>query len=92
MDLKAQRQSTRCVDMDQRIPSLTRLAYPTPRQSHSRAFPEAVMAENSSKSDQIRKLRETRAVKGEKVSADRETDTKRDSKPIFLKSPSKAVS
>ena len=48
------------------------------------------MAENSSKSDQIRKLREIRTRAAEKLAADSEIDTKRDKKSAALKSKSKA--
>jgi len=43
------------------------------------------MAENSSKSDQIRKLREIRMLAREKVTADCEADAKRASKSFALK-------
>lgn len=50
------------------------------------------MAENPSKSDQIRKLREIRILAREKITADCETDGKRDSKSFALKKESKADS
>jgi hypothetical protein len=50
------------------------------------------MAENSSKSDQIRKLREIRMLAREKVTADCEADAKRASKSFALKKEPKAES
>jgi hypothetical protein len=50
------------------------------------------MAENSSKSDQIRKLREIHMLAREKVTADCEADTERASKSFALKKESKAES
>ena len=50
------------------------------------------MAENSNKSDQIRKLRELRMLAGEKLTADCETDAKRARKSFALKKESKADS
>jgi hypothetical protein len=82
--------------MIQGVPSLTKHENPTARRStrrsNSRAFLETVMAENSSKSDQIRKLREIRMLAGEKVTADCEADAKRASKSFALKKESKADS
>ena len=60
------------------------------RRDYSRAFLETVMAEYSSKSDQIRKLREARVLAAERVDAEREADAKRDSKSPALKKASKA--
>jgi hypothetical protein len=50
------------------------------------------MAENSSKSDQIRKLREIQMLAGEKIIANCEADAKRDSKAFARKKESKADS
>ena len=50
---------------------------------------ETVMAADSNKSDQIRKLREDRIRAAEKVAAESEIDTKRDQKSAALKSEPK---
>jgi len=48
-------------------------------------FPEDVMADHSSKSDQIRKLREARLLASERVDAERKADAKSDSKLSAIK-------
>lgn len=48
------------------------------------------MAENPSKSDQIRQLRESRMLAGEKITADLEAEAKRESNSLALKKESKA--
>ena len=82
--------------MIQRVPSLTKRENPTARQStrrsSSRAFVETVMAENSSKSDQIRKLREIRMLAGEKIIVDCKADAKRDSKSVAIRKEPKTNS
>jgi hypothetical protein len=50
------------------------------------------MAENSSKSDQIRNFREARALASEKIAADREADAKRIGKSIVPKKQPEAHS
>ena len=50
------------------------------------------MAENSSKSDQIRNFREVRALAGEKVAANLEADAKPSRKTLALKKEPKADS
>ena len=75
--------------MIQRVPSVTKRENPTARQStrrsKSRAFVETVMAEISSKSDQIRRLREVRMLAGEKIIVDRKADAKRNSKSVAIR-------
>ena len=48
------------------------------------------MVENSSKSDQIRQLREIRMLAGEKIIVDCKADAKRDSKSVAIRKEPKA--